>query len=258
MANDPGAVFEAEVVAALRTVRSGNPAAYQRYRKRIKDAAASVTELDRLVLAAAPGENSADGHRVLFPELDPWPEAVDGAALLDDLAKVAARYVGMAKADIRALALWVVFTYAIYHVSIAPYLAVTSPDKRCGKTTLLGLLARLVRRPLSTSNLTAAALFRSVDLWEPTLLIDESDTFLRNSDELRGVLNSGHTRLSAYVLRTTGDTHEPRRFSTWCAKAIAIIGELPGTLADRAIEIPLKRKLPGEKVESCATLLSHC
>ncbi len=83
----------------------------------------------------------------------------------------------------------------------------------------------------------------------PTLLIDEADTFLARSDELRGVLNSGHTRTSAYVLRLVGDQHEPRRFVTWGAKAIALIGDLPDTLADRAILIVMRRKLPMEAVE---------
>jgi type I restriction enzyme S subunit len=33
----------------------------------------------------------------------------------------------------------------------------------------------------------------------------------------------------AFVIRTVGDGHEPRRFSTWGAKAIALIGKLPDT-----------------------------
>jgi hypothetical protein len=41
--------------------------------------------------------------------------------------------------------LWIVFTHAIDVVSIAAILALTSPEKRCGKTTLLALLRRLAR-----------------------------------------------------------------------------------------------------------------
>jgi putative DNA primase/helicase len=79
--------------------------------------------------------------------------------------------------------------------------------------------------------------------------VDEADTFIRDSDDLRGILNSGHTRELAFVIRTVGDDHEPRKFSTWGAKAIALIGGLKDTLADRSIEVALKRKLPGEHVE---------
>jgi hypothetical protein len=51
------------------------------------------------------------------------------------------------------------------------------------------------------------------------------------------------------VIRSVGEDHEPRPFSTWAPKAVAIIGKLQPTLADRAIIIPMRRKLPTEKVE---------
>jgi hypothetical protein len=102
---------------------------------------------------------------------------------------------------------------------------------------------------LPGANITAAALFRAVEKWCPTLLIDEADTFLRESDELRGVLNSGHQRANAYVIRTTGHDHEPARFHTWSPKAVALIGKLPPTLASRAIHIELRRKTAAEHVE---------
>jgi len=105
----------------------------------------------------------------------------------------------------------------------------------------------MVCRPLKTSNITPAALFRVIELAKPTLLIDEGDTFLKMSEELRGILNSGHSRKAAFVIRTVGDDFEVRQFSTWGAKVIALIGSLPGTLHDRSIEIRLSRKNPKEK-----------
>jgi putative DNA primase/helicase len=85
-----------------------------------------------------------------------------------------------------------------------------------------------------------------------SLLVDEADSFLGEKEELRGILNSGHTRDAAYVVRTVGDEHEPRRFSTWAAKAVAMIGHLPDTLADRSIIIPMRRRAPGEPPRRCA------
>ena len=38
-------------------------------------------------------------------------------------------------------------------------------------------------------------------------------------------------------------------FATFCPKAIAGIGKLPDTIADRAIPITMKRRAPGETVE---------
>src|SRR5215467_3542461 len=43
--------------------------------------------------------------------------------------------------------------------------------------------------------------------------------------------------------------HEPRLFSTWGARMIALIGRLPPTLEDRAIVLPMRRRAPGETVE---------
>ena len=120
---------------------------------------------------------------------------------------------------------------------------------QCGKTTLLDVLSRLVFRPLPTDNATAAVIFRVVEAHRPTLLMDESETFLPENQELRGILNSGH-RQGGFSLRTVGDEFEPRRFSTYAACAIALIGRLPGTLADRSVHIELRRRRVDEAVES--------
>jgi putative DNA primase/helicase len=123
-----------------------------------------------------------------------------------------------------------------------------SLQPECGKTTCLDLLRAITARALNTSNVTASAVFRSVEKWCPSLLIDEADTFIRDNDDLRGILNCGHHRSSAFVIRTTGDNHEPKRFCTWAPKAVALIGKLPPTLTSRAIHVALKRMLPGDRI----------
>jgi putative DNA primase/helicase len=147
------------------------------------------------------------------------------------------------------IALWVLHAHAHDCFGISPVLAITSPTPECGKTTCLTLLGALVPRACPASDITAASPFRAVEKWQPTLLIDEADTFLKYKDELLGVLNSGHQRSNAYVIRTTGDDHEPRQFRTWAPKAVALIGKLPPTLASRAIHIELRRKTASESVE---------
>jgi hypothetical protein len=107
----------------------------------------------------------------------------------------------------------------------------------------------LVPRALPAANISPAALFRAVEKYSPTLLIDEGDSFLRDNVEMRGILNSGLTRGSAYVIRCDGEDNDPKPFRTWCPKLIALIGRLPGTLQDRAIVVPLQRKLANERVE---------
>lgn len=82
------------------------------------------------------------------------------------------------------------------------------------------------------------------------LLIDEADSFMRDGEELRGPVNSGHRRSLAFVIRNVevGGEHQPRVFSTWCAMAIAGIGGLHGTVEDRSVVVELRRKLPAERV----------
>ena len=68
-------------------------------------------------------------------------------------------------------------------------------------------------------------MFRYVEDVRPTSLIDEADSFIRDNEEMRGILNSGHTKAAAHVIRNVevNGEHKARRFSTWAAKAIATI-----------------------------------
>lgn len=209
--------------------------------------------LDEAVTKARKGHASKTdqhpGDNAFLAEPEPWPEPVAGDHLLDRLTEAARTHLVLPKGAAETIALWVLHAHAHDCFGISPVLAVTSPTPECGKTTCLTLLGALVPRACPAANITAPALFRAVEKWRPTLLIDEADTFLRNSDDLRGVLNSGHQRANAFVIRTIGDNHEPKRFRTWSPKAVALIGKLPATLASRAIHIELRRKTAAEIIE---------
>jgi putative DNA primase/helicase len=181
---------------------------------------------------------------------EPWPDPVDGAELAEELAELFLRFVVLPAGAADALALWVLHSHAHQAAFISPILAITSPDKRCGKTTLLSILGAIVRRPLPTANASAATIFRAVEKWRPTLLIDEADTFLKDSEELRGALNSGHVRTGSFLrnIEVAGQ-YEPRSFSTWAPKAVALIGRMHPTLTDRSVAVPMRRKRPEEVVE---------
>ena len=213
-------------------------------------AALSPAEAIRSPVRARAREKRTDATKgVQFPVVVPWHEPVDGAALLDELMHVIRRFIVCDKDTAAAAALWCAFTWLIDQVQVAPVAMITAPEKRCGKSQLLNLMGRLVRSPLVASNISPSAVFRVIETYRPTLLIDEADTFFKDNEELRGVINSGHTRQSAYVIRNVGDKHEPQQFSTWGAKAISGIGNLPDTIMDRAIILTLRRKLPDESVE---------
>jgi putative DNA primase/helicase len=168
--------------------------------------------------------------------------------LLDSICEAIARFIICEPETRVAATLWIALTWFIDVVQVAPLAIITAPEKRCGKTQFLDIMGRLSRNPLVASSITPAAVYRVIEAQRPTLLIDEADSFMKDNEELRGVINSGHTRTSAYVIRTVGDDHEPRQFSTWGAKVLCGIGTLPETLMDRAIILELRRKLQNEKV----------
>ena len=227
-----------------------SPLEYDRAREReAKALGVRVGTLDLEVATLRKRAGDEAGSGGLWQDPEPWPEAVAGADLLDALAGTFERHVVAPTGAVNAFALWTLFAHAHDAAYISPILALTSPTAECGKTTVLTLLGALVPRPLAASNITAAALFRAVEKWAPTLLIDEADTFLQDSDELRGVINSGHNRGAAFVIRTVGDSHDPKQFKTWAPKAIALIGKLKETIASRSIHIELRRMTPGDSVE---------
>src|SRR5207237_5220205 len=139
-------------------------------------------------------------------------------------------------------ALWIVHTYAFELRRVCTYLGIESPEKECGKTTLMTLMSRLINRPEVASNISSPAFYRAIEELRPTLLIDEADTLLPGNAPLRGILNAGYIREMAYVLRITSEPIQdasnseslswgkPKggsrlaRFSCWGPKAIAQIG----------------------------------
>jgi len=152
-----------------------------------------------------------------------------------------------------ALSLFVLHTWVFESAHATPYVVVESPEKQSGKTRLLEVLQLVCHSPLKTSSITAAALFQSVDGRHPTLLIDEADAiFAGNSErneDLRGVLNAGNLPGSPVI--RGGKDGTPVSYDVFCPKVIAGIatGKLPDTIRDRAIVIPIDRKLRSEQVE---------
>jgi hypothetical protein len=245
-----------EVEADLERLAKLSAVDYERQRKLAAEKLEFRTSMLDLLVKAKRTELGLDegkdlqGSAVSFPEPEPWPDPVAGDVLLSEIADAIGRYVVMEDHSRDLTALWVVHSYLLDALMITPRLALCSPTKQCGKTTTLDVLTHLVKRPLPAANVSPAAVFRVVQSHQPCLLIDEADSFLFDDDNgLRNILNSGHRR-GGSVLRTVGDNFETRAFSTYSAVAIALIGNLPDTLADRSITVRLKRKLPREQVTS--------
>jgi len=170
---------------------------------------------------------------------------VCGSEVLAQVADIFSRYIALPKGAADALALWCGHAHGFHLFQCAPRLNVTSPEKNCGKTTLRDVIATLVPRPLSTENLTTAVLFRVIEKYKPIILADECDAWIRDNEELRGLLNAGHRR-GGQALRCEGENNEVRAFNVFAPAVLCGIGALPGTLHDRSIVIRLERAKLGE------------
>jgi uncharacterized protein DUF3631 len=174
--------------------------------------------------------------------------------ILDEIVTFVLRFVSLSHVQASVIALWVIHTHALEAAYTTPYLSVTSAEKQSGKTRLLEVLNAVVRNPWLTGRASAAVLVRKIDAQCPTLLLDESDAAFGGDREyteaLRGVLNYGHSHDGVTSLCISqGAKITFKDFRVFCPKAIAGIGQLPDTVADRSIPIRMKRRAKGEPVE---------
>jgi hypothetical protein len=182
-----------------------------------------------------------------------------GAEIVATLERTFRQYLVLDSGLPLVLALWTLATYVFNCFDAFPYLAITSPTKRCGKTRLAEIVDLLSCNGLRTVGATPAALFRTIQKHEleggtVTLILDEAEvlgTKSERSEQLREILNAGYRR-GQYVLRCerVGESgYEPQQFNVYCPKVIVLIGKLNDTLADRCIPIAMRRRRPFEHVE---------
>jgi putative DNA primase/helicase len=256
---DDGQVVPDEAAIERRVAELGalSEIKYETVRKaEANELGISLRVLDKLVRAKRPQDDPGQGRAISFPTIEPWPQPAVGAAVLDELVATLRCYVVLTTVQAVAVALWIAFTHFHDAFDVSPRLAVKSPQKRSGKTTLFAVLGRVVARPRGASGITSSALLRLIELHCPTMLIDEMDALMAGDKEmsqaLRGLMNAGFDRAFATFtmnIKTGDGGYEPREFSCWAPLALAGIGDVPETVRDRSIEIEMKRKLPSETVK---------
>ena len=186
----------------------------------------------------------------LVADTSPYPDNITGDELYHELYKLIDDYIVIDEPLKVAFVLWVLFTYLVDISEIAPIAWITAPEKSCGKSTLLGLFERVVYKPYNITDPSQAVLYRVMDKYKPTLLIDEIDTGLKENKSIIGILNAGYSRHACHVPKTNmdkGGTVES--FNAFGAKVLCGIGRLIGTTASRAIRFELKRKSNTDKVQ---------
>ncbi|MGE3171786.1 MAG: DUF3631 domain-containing protein [Planctomycetota bacterium] len=185
-----------------------------------------------------------------FRDPEPADSTVNGDDLAKEIERLLAQHVVLPESGRVATVLWDLHTFCYELFQHSPRLLITGPEKRCGKSLLLRVVASLASRPLKCGSITPAALFRSIDAWHPTLLLDEADNYLRGkhvNSELISVMNEGYERTGC-VLRCEGDDHVPTSFPAFAPMAVAMIGKPIGTIEDRSIIVQMQRKSSEEKV----------
>ncbi|HJY84458.1 MAG TPA: DUF3631 domain-containing protein [Candidatus Binatia bacterium] len=180
---------------------------------------------------------------------------VAGAALLADVRHFFTRFaVFRDKRTPLLLAAWTLGTYRVFRVF--PYLALRSPDKRCGKSRVLDILSLLTFNASSrVVHPTEAQIFRGPSRNGGTLLLDEVEALGKADKDtyagLLAVLNSGFERGGSVsrLEKTGAGSFQEVSFDTFCPRAIAGISKTADTLEDRSIIIVMQRKLAREQTE---------
>jgi hypothetical protein len=151
------------------------------------------------------------------------------------------------QAESGTLTLWTMHTHCFditgnAPCDITPYILVTAPTSEAGKSRIFDVARLLVRQPLVVVGPTPAALFYNIDLWHPTLMIDEAD-MLRQSKQLQEVLNAGFQPGTPILRRNA-------TYNVFCPKIFTGITHENPPLTDatltRCIQIPMRRKARDE------------
>ncbi|RWA80834.1 DUF3631 domain-containing protein [Mesorhizobium sp.] len=211
------------------------------------------------------------GRAIGLYDPEPADDAQDGLQLLEDLLGDLRRHVVLSDAAAAVTAFYVLFAYTYEAFSHCPRLSVVAPTKNSGKSTLADWLTAVLPRAIPSENLTVSTLFRIVDRYHATMIIDEADKLLvarhDGASELIIALNAGWKRPGLH-LRTEGDAHEPRAYSVFGPAVMSGIGDRPPQLTERSHRIVLRRatkqefrkleRLRADRVEPQRLLARRC
>jgi hypothetical protein len=142
------------------------------------------------------------------------------------------------------LATWIMADWVQELFNNAPYIHFNGPSNS-GKSRGLEVLQHLGFRALLSPSVSPASLYRTIEAFKPTFLIDEAELYTaKGLDEAKrevlSVLNAGYRR-GQFVIRADKKGETLQLFDVFGFKGLASIQPLPPTLAGRAIRIPMMR-----------------
>ncbi len=166
----------------------------------------------------------------------------------NDVYSFCKEYLVIREEEYHIITLWIMASWLVDDFQTCPYLCAIAP-KSSGKTQMLNVLNELAYRAVMTISVTAASLFRAIELWHITLLIDEAEFQVKQETEsgqaLYGCLNGGYKR-GSYAIRTEGDNSNriPTTYEVFGFKAIATTRLFHPTLESRSIVINMAQGMP--------------
>ena len=194
------------------------------------------------------------GFTPLFPEelLKPiWKlpfDALETSAInvYEDIYKFIKEYLVIQEEEYHLMTLWIMASHLVDDFKTVPYLLFIAP-KESGKSQAMRILSLFAYRAFLAASVTPSALFRAIELWKITLLIDEAETQIQSETEsgqaLYQTLNMGYKR-DSYAIRVEGESRIPTRFDVFGFKAIASTKIFLPTLESRSIIINMSQGKP--------------
>tara|TARA_R110000787_G_scaffold13410_4_gene42127 strand:- start:11621 stop:12922 length:1302 start_codon:yes stop_codon:yes gene_type:complete len=213
-------------------------------------------------VAKADGPATSDNVNGQLPPDDNPPSdvvSIDGADLLNRALVFIQRFVILPSDHAGvSLVLWAGHAHLMGAWETTPRLAFLSAEAGSGKSLAMRLTALLSPLALEAASATTSSLIRALDDPDgrPSYFIDEIDTRYgpnaKGDEQLRCMINAGH-QIDGYIMRNEQVNNDwyPVRKSAFAAVAMAGIGNiLPDTILTRSIVVKMRKRLPGEEVES--------
>lgn len=147
-----------------------------------------------------------------------------------------------------AATLWIAHTWVVESFDTTPRLFLDSAVPGSGKSRVLELLEHLVCWPLNSFSASPAALIRSIDAGQRTILIDEVDTVYAKAsgtEDITAVINAGYKR-GAKVPRCVGQgtEFEVIELSAFAPMALAgLTTNVPDAVRSRAIHFRMRKRI---------------
>lgn len=191
----------------------------------------------------SPDNNLLKHDVVLFPSQVEEYESEE--QLVSEIQSFIHRYVDVSPLFEKIASYYVLFTWVYDSFNELPYLRVRA-DFGSGKTRFLLTVGSLCYKPIFAGASTVSPLFRILDAFQGTLVIDEGDFRLSDEKaEIVKILNNGNARGFPVLRSEVTPNHEfnPTAYSVFGPKLIAT----RGFFQDRALESRCLTEVMGQE-----------